>query len=52
MASELDDWMRRSTEASKVPRKVKNGSVIAALQVLVQGARRTKAVTERTRHRK
>lgn len=47
-----DEWMRQSTHASKVPRKVKDAAVIAALLILVQSARRTTAVTARTRRQK
>lgn len=45
--SDLDQWLQRSTQASGVPVKVKNRAVIAALQVLVQGARRTRPVATR-----
>jgi hypothetical protein len=42
--ADLDKWLRRSTKASSVPLKVTDRAGIAALQLLVRGARRTKTV--------
>lgn len=46
----IDDWLKRSTKASGVPLKVTDLATIAALQVLVSVAQRTRTVmTRRTR---
>jgi hypothetical protein len=42
--ADLDKWLRRSTKASSVPLKATNRATIAALQLLVRGARRTKTL--------
>jgi hypothetical protein len=50
--SDLDQWLERSTQASGVSVKVKSPAVITALQVLMQGSRRAKALAENGRQRK
>jgi hypothetical protein len=47
-SSSFEAWLERSTTASGVPLKVTNCATIAALQVLVSGARRTRIVAAQT----
>lgn len=52
MNNPLDDWLRKSTQASGVPLKVRDRRVIASLQMLVQTARRAQALAARGKQSK